>query len=267
MKAHSQSQASAPDRWRSQRDRPFNFCYYDSLMLTPDRIYEEELLDAGAGTDEDVVRNLSDLRRVNRWLGGNRIIFAALKSEMKIGDRHVTILDVGTGSADIPDAVTRWCERRRIVATTTAVDVSWRNLRLARARFSIPESVQFVQADSLALPFSGKTFDYVTASMFLHHFRDEDVVRLLSAFAKLARRAVVVNDLVRNLVPYYFTRLAGRLVATSYLTRNDAPVSVLRGFTVEDLKRHAGCAGLTEFRVQRMFPYRILLIARTNESD
>jgi ubiquinone/menaquinone biosynthesis C-methylase UbiE len=118
-----------------------------------------------------------------------------------------------------------------------------------------------VRADAVRLPFSDSSIDYVTASLFLHHFRDDDVVRLLAEFARVAKRGVIVNDLMRNLVPYYFIKLTGPLIARSWLTRNDGPVSVLRGFTREELSSLAGRAGLRHCNVERVFPYRLSLVA------
>ena len=154
------------------------------------------------------------------------------------------------------------CEQRGIEPVVSALDISERNLRIARRKLGVSGQIQFVQADSLMLPFAGRSFDFVTASLFLHHFRDDDVVRLLSDFARIAKRAVIVNDLVRNMVPYYFTRLTGPFLATSFLTRNDGPVSVLRGFTAEELKNLAERAGLGQFEVKRSFPYRLSLVAQ-----
>jgi ubiquinone/menaquinone biosynthesis C-methylase UbiE len=231
-------------------------------MLTPKRIYVEELLDAGEGTDEDVARNLTDLRRINRLLGGTRVVIEALSSYLNTRDtKQVSLLDVGTGSADIPTAVAEWCDARRIKPLIAALDISERNLRIARTRLGIAGEIKLVRADSLSLPFRERSFDFVTASLFLHHFQDEDVVRLLADFSRVARRAVIVNDLVRNLIPYYFARLTGPVLATSFLTRNDGPVSVLRGFTADEMKDLAGRAGLRQVEVRRVFPYRLSLVA------
>jgi 2-polyprenyl-3-methyl-5-hydroxy-6-metoxy-1,4-benzoquinol methylase len=231
-------------------------------MLTPKRIYVEELLDAGEGTDDDVVRNLSDLRRINRFLGGTKVILSALSSFARGGEvERLSLLDVGTGSADIPAEVIGWCKRRGISATVSALDISERNLRIARTRLGVSREIHFVRGDSLKLPFAARSFDFVTASLFLHHFHDEEVVRLLSDFARVARRAVIVNDLVRNMVPYYFARLTGPILATSFLTRNDGPISVLRGFTAGEMKSLAERAGLGRFEVKRSFPYRLSLVA------
>ena len=236
-------------------------------MLTPARIYEEELLDAGEGTDEDVRKNLLDLRRINRLLGGTRVVIDALgqsihKQSVNGGNvERLSLLDVGTGSADIPAEVCRWCRARAIEPFVAALDLSERNLRIARKDLSAGAELSFVRGDALSLPFAARSFDYVTASLFLHHFRDEDVARLLADFARVARRAVIVNDLVRNLVPYYFSRVTGPFLATSFLTRNDGPVSVLRGFTATELEVLAERAGFVSFRVKRMFPYRLSLVA------
>ena len=232
-------------------------------MLTPKRIYVEELLDAGEGTDDDVARNLSDLRRINRFLGGTKVVLEALSTYLGSRDTdQVSLLDIGTGSADIPTAVAKWCDSRGIRPLMAALDISERNLRIARTRLGIGSDVKLVQADSMRLPFVENSFDFVTASLFLHHFKDEDVVQLLSDFARVARRAIIINDLVRNLIPYYFARLTGPVLATSYLTRYDGPVSVLRGFTLDEMKSLAERAGLRNVIVKRVFPYRLSLVAK-----
>lgn len=232
-------------------------------MLTPKRIYEEEMLDAGEGTDQDVARSLSDLRRINRFLGGRKVVLNALSSCLDgAREESLSLLDVGTGSADIPMAVAGHCKSRGLQAFIAAVDISERNLRISRAHLGVSPEVHLVQANSLELPFAERSFDFVTASLFLHHFRDDDVVSLLADFGRIARRAVIVNDLIRNLVPYYFTRITGPILAASFLTRNDAPVSVLRGFTLDEMNDLARRAGLKNRKLKRMFPYRLSLVAR-----
>lgn len=231
-------------------------------MMTPKRIYQEELLDAGAGGDEDVARNLADLRRINRFLGGKKVVLRAISS--CLGDAQlepVSILDVGTGSADLPMAVAESCKARGLATFVTAVDISERNLRISRERLGVCPEVNLVRADSLSLPFAARSFDFVTASLFLHHFRDDDVVRLLADFGRIAKRAVIVNDVVRHLVPYYLMRIIGPLLATSFLTRNDAPVSVLRGFTTDEMNDLARLAGLKVREMKRVFPYRLSMVA------
>lgn len=229
-------------------------------LLTPERIYEQELLDAGDGTDDEVVGNLSDLRRINQLLGGTRVVMQAIRTSLDSSRKEVSLLDIGTGSADIPSSVAAKLRRLGINPFVAALDLSERNMRLTCARLMVDEAISLIQANAFDLPFEDRSFDFVTASLFLHHFRENEIVRLLKGFARVARRAVIINDLMRNLVPYYFIRMAGA-VFESRLTRNDAPVSVLKGFTAEELRQLARRAGLTHFRVRRLFPYRLLLVA------
>ncbi|HKA17646.1 MAG TPA: methyltransferase domain-containing protein [Blastocatellia bacterium] len=231
-------------------------------MLTPERLYEEELLDAGEGTDDDVAGSLIDLRRINRFLGGRKVIMRAIETCLqRVGPERISLLDVGTGSADLPIVVSENCRARGIATFVAAVDLSERNLRIARTRLGVGPEIHLVRANSLNLPFAPRSFDIVTASLFLHHFQDDDVVTLLKDFARIARQAVIVNDLIRNLVPYYFTRIAGPLLAKSFLTRNDGPVSVLRGFTVSEMNELSERAGLKRRELKRVFPYRLSLVA------
>src|SRR6476646_7615202 len=107
-------------------------------ILTPKRIYEEELLDAGEGTDDDVAGSLVDLRRVNRFLGGKKVVLRAISSCLDgTNSHHLSLLDVGTGSADLPTAVAENCKRRGVTTFVAAVDLSERNLRISRARLGV----------------------------------------------------------------------------------------------------------------------------------
>ena len=237
-------------------------------MLTPKRIYVEELLDAGAGADKDVAENLSDLRRINRFLGGQRVVMKALAAHLaESRSERFSLLDVGTGSADIPGAISKWARARGIETIVCALDVSERNLRVARGVLGVAADLRLVRGDARLLPFPDRSFDFVTASLFLHHFHDEDAVMLLAEFRRVARRAVIVNDLTRNLVPYYFIKLLGPLFTDSFLTRHDGPVSVLRGFTRTELRGLARLAGMRRFEVTRIFPYRLLLVANGSDAN
>src|SRR5882762_8733854 len=99
-------------------------------MLTPKRIYQEEMLDAGEGTDQDVAHSLSDLRRINRLLGGRRVIMRALSSFLD-GANHqkISLLAVGTGSADMPMEVAAGCRARGVESFIGAGNISERKLR------------------------------------------------------------------------------------------------------------------------------------------
>jgi len=133
-----------------------------------------------------------------------------------------------------------------------------KRLHLQRAR-NLPRVV----ASAGRLPFADSSFDFVTASLLLHQFRDADVVELLREFGRTCRRAVLINDLERHWFPLLFLRLTSPLVARSYLTQHDAPASIRQGFLPQELGELARAAGYHDFLVRRHLPwFRLSLVAR-----
>jgi ubiquinone/menaquinone biosynthesis C-methylase UbiE len=119
--------------------------------------------------------------------------------------------------------------------------------------------IKAVRADALRMPFADDAFDYVVCSLFTHHFRDEAVVAVLGEMSRVARRRVYVIDIHRHALAYFLYTTAGRLVLHNPLVREDGALSILRGFLPEELRRLAERAGLAGAKVERRFPYRLVL--------
>lgn len=214
------------------------------------RASDEELLDAGV-PDDEARRILADLRFVNRWLGGRRSLLRAVGPFLR-GAERPRLLDVGCGSADLPAAVVRQSGGRVLAV---GVDLKLPHLREA------PPDVRRVVADAARLPFAARSFEVVTVSLFLHHIDPPDVPPLLRGLFDLARRALVVNDLRRALVPYLFGRATFPLLFQSRVSVNDGLVSIRRGFTRDELAAAFADAGIEGVRVVRRFPYRLVAVA------
>ena len=218
------------------------------------RTTDPELLDAGV-PEPEVVRSLADLRLVNRWLGSRRGLLAAVRPHLSGGGR---LLDVGCGSADLPAFL-----RSRLPGPIVAVGLDIKPLHLREA----PRTVHRVVADVRALPFRDRSFDVVTASLFLHHFDAPEVSPLLARLYALARRALVVNDLRRALVPFLFGRVFFRVLFRSPVSVVDGLVSIRRGFRAEELRTAFARAGIEGLTIRRSFPYRLLAVAKPPHAE
>jgi ubiquinone/menaquinone biosynthesis C-methylase UbiE len=212
------------------------------------RATERELLDEGV-PEAEALRSLSDLRLVNRWLGNRRALLRAVRPHLPPGGR---LLDVGCGSGDLPVFL-----RDRLPATPSIVGLDVKALHLRAA----PPVVRPVVGDVRSLPFADGSFDVVTASLFLHHFDAPELPALLAGLHRLARRALVVNDLHRALVPWLFGRAAFPLLFRSRVSVEDGLLSIRRGFRPEELRAAFAAAGLAPVSVRRSFPYRLLAVA------
>lgn len=218
------------------------------------RATEAEILD-GDPPEGEVRRSLADLRFVNRWLGNRGSLLRAVAPHLPPGGR---VLDVGCGSGDLPVFVAR-----RLPGPVLAVGLDVKALHLAAA----PRALRRVVGDVRRLPFGDGAFDVVTASLFLHHFDAPDLPEILRGLARLARRALVVNDLRRSLVPFLFGRAAFPLLFRSPVSVADGLLSIRRGFRAEELRAALAAAGLEDVVLRRSFPYRLLAVARPRGSD
>jgi hypothetical protein len=118
----------------------------------------------------------------------------------------------------------------------------------------------FIQGDARALPFADASVDFVISSLFLHHFTPTALVQALPRWAGLARRSLIMTDLVRHPAPYWFMKVTSPVFARSAITRHDAAVSIRRAYRPEELQRIAVEAGFPQARVYTCLPYRLILV-------
>ena len=214
------------------------------------RATDPEALDLGVAPDE-ALRSLADLRFVNRWLG-NRGRFVGAVLPYLQGSARPRLLDVGSGSGDVPAVLRRALGGQLAVA---AVDIKLLHLQAA------PPELLRVVADARRLPFAPGSFDVVTASLFLHHFDQAALPDLLRGLYGLARRALVVNDLRRARVPYLFGRAVFPLLFKSRISIEDGLISIRSSFREPELRAAFAAAGVPAVRIERNWPYRLLAVA------
>lgn len=213
------------------------------------RATEPEELDLGV-SEAEALGSLADLRFVNQWLGGWTTLAAAVRP-YAAGRPGTRLLDVGSGSADLPALL----ERTFPGLLAVAVDLKPLHLRQA------PAALRRAAADVRDLPFRDGSFDLVTASLFLHHFDAGQLPEVLHALARVARGAVIVNDLRRSAIPFLFGRVAFPLLFRSRVTVADALLSIRRGFTPGELRAGFVEAGLPQVRIRSAWPYRLVAVA------
>ncbi len=220
-----------------------------------------ELLDQPDVEVQALAGNLAHLRLMNRWFGWSRALTRDLLALMhRRGLREALLLDVATGSADVPQAAAAALARRGRRLHLLASDVARPVLHEARARAAHGWPVQLLQHDARAIPLRDGSVDIVTCCLAAHHLDPPGVHALLTEMWRVARHAVVVSDLARGPLAYLGARLLA-LVLRNPLTAHDGPVSVLRAYTPAELRRLAAEAGLAQVRVRTHLPARMILIA------
>lgn len=206
------------------------------------RCLDPEILDVKRPPRELVEGSYRFLGWINRWLGGVRATRIAFR-EFARGwrpDERIRVLDVASGTGDIPRELARRDPRLEV----TCLDIEPDPLGTVRVR-----------GNAVRLPFRDGAFDYVITSLFLHHLPDDAARAALAEFDRVARRGMVMNDLLRRRRLYWWTKFF--TMFGNEIVRNDGPLSVLKSFTVGELGELARPLGYLKTRV--CFGHRVIL--------
>jgi SAM-dependent methyltransferase len=214
-----------------------------------------ELMDAPVDAPAELAANLADIAFANRWLGG----IAPIVREVRRADAR-SVLDVGTGCADVPQAIVRDGRRRGVDVRATCLDHSEQMLEIARRRTGGDERLTFVLGSGERLPFDDASFDVVTCTLALHHFEPPAAGALLREVRRVARRTPIVGDLVRSALAYAGTWIYAHVTTRNRLTRHDAPLSVRRAYTPAEALGLARDAGWHAPRAVREPFFRMTLV-------
>jgi hypothetical protein len=235
--------------------------------LTQRRLAPEHM-DDPAALREDLAEALRFIRLVNARLGGTRAAVGQFQRWSRAWNRGETIriIDIGTGSADIPLALAAWARSAGFTVYITAVDLHPVTIDLARQHVGERSDISIMLADALKLTelFQPQSFHYAHAGMFLHHLSDVQVMTVLRIMDRLTTRGLIWNDLIRS----RFGKLGARLLTLGLPAhvKHDATVSVDAGFTRSEALDLARRAGLANSRWRNHLLHRFTLVSEKAEN-
>lgn len=212
-----------------------------------------ELLDGPLDDPAALTANLRDLRRINDRLGGVSLSAPAIEALAAHRD-ELTLLDVGTGGADIPLALIELASAAGRRLTIVAIDSRPEVLSaavLAWPAVATTAGLELHVGDGRSLPYPDRSFDVVHASLVVHHLGTDDAAGLLREMARVSRLGVVINDLERSWRGWVGAWLLGHLLTRNRYTRHDAPLSVRRAYRADEMATMLRDAGLTPVRTLR----------------
>jgi len=221
-------------------------------VLVPSRRRGVEILDDPATDPALRARSIGDVTRSNTLLGGTRAVLSELARLFPSLGASATLLDVGTGLADIPRRARGRARARGLALRAFGLDEAESLSREARAALD-----GAVCGDARALPVATASVDVVTCSQLLHHFADDEIPTILRELDRVARDWIVVSDLRRSWIAAWGFWLVSWPLRFHRVTRHDGFVSVLRGFTADELARHILTATGQRPDVRRHLGYRI----------
>ena len=208
----------------------------DFFVSTKYRTDKEELMD-DFSIGGDLLRDTLDkLENINRWLGGNLMTVKALKKVLKNHpkEQELTIADIGCGHGDILRDVAKFGRKNGYKMKLIGMDANPTAIAYANELSTEFPELSFKTEDIFSEAFKNRKFDVVLATLFLHHFKEAQLVSFLGNTLKQTKIGIVVNDLHRHKLAYYLFMLLSVFIKNNMIIE-DGLTSVLRGFKRNEL--------------------------------
>jgi SAM-dependent methyltransferase len=230
------------------------------------RSYRKELLDGDNIPFPDIKRNMEELDLINHRLGGHRITKEGL-SEVLRGRSNaapVHIVEIGCGGGDNLRVIRQWAEKKKIAVALTGIDVNEQCIVFARSHED-NRDIRFIHSDyrDVAFPIIP---DIIFSSLFCHHFDDDELVFMLRWMKANSCQGFFINDLHRHPLAFYAIRLLTKFFSRSYLVKNDAPLSVQRGFRRKDWVQAFKLAHIDQYNCRWRWAFRWLVTCHTHDT-
>ncbi|HLX91132.1 MAG TPA: methyltransferase domain-containing protein [Puia sp.] len=226
---------------------------------------KKELLDSD-GIPFDAIRaNMEELDLINSRLGGHRTTINGFKQLLK-NQKEVVVCEIGCGGGDNLMAIHRWCKRRGIAARFIGIDINPDCVAIARAACDLSNFI-FIASDYRQINFDKDRPDIIFSSLFCHHFSHDELVYMMQWMIENSSKGIFINDLHRHAIAYYSIFWLTRAFSNSYLVKNDAPLSVLRGFRRKEWLEILGDAGFTPQELSWRWAFRWLIVIRKKSTD
>jgi 2-polyprenyl-3-methyl-5-hydroxy-6-metoxy-1,4-benzoquinol methylase len=204
-----------------------------------------EMMDRPQSVSAELERDLERIRQLNRWFGSYRLVLGFIQRWIRPADK-LRVVDLATGSGDIPRLIVDYARKISAKVEIDALDRQPATLEIAR-RLSVnyPE-ISYREANVLEWN-SVEEYDITLCTLALHHFSNEDAVRLLHRCREVSKRFVLVSDLRRGFFLIAGVYLLTALIFREPMTRYDARLSAARAFSFSEMRDLARQAGWQDF--------------------
>lgn len=222
-----------------------------------ERSCTKELLDADNIPDKDLYQNLKELDVINALLGGYRMTFSALNKVLKKG-KNYTLVDIGSGGGDTLKRIFKWNQSKNYDLNLYGIDLKQTCVDYS-TRINANAEIKFICDDYKNIYKHVPKVDIIHACLFCHHLTDAEIIELIQ-FTQANKSILIINDLERNAFAHYSIKYLTRFLSKSYLVKNDAPLSVLRGFKTKEWEKLIQESEAKHYTINYKWAFRLEVI-------
>lgn len=220
-----------------------------------------ELMDDFNCTGPVVEQTLRELEVINRLLGGNKVTVSGVWALAESGNREpLSILELGCGGGDMLQLLDGQFKRENRAATFIGIDANPNIIAYASKHAEHRPTISFAAMNIFSPECKKIDCDIAIATLFLHHFDDQQLVETLSHLNKKTKLGIVINDLHRHPLAYYSIKILTQFFSKSEMVKNDGPLSVLRGFSRKEWQSILKKAGIKNYSLRWKWAFRWQII-------
>jgi 2-polyprenyl-3-methyl-5-hydroxy-6-metoxy-1,4-benzoquinol methylase len=223
-----------------------------------------EIMDDLQCSGQVVTQTLRELDIINRLLGGNNVTLSGVQAILaqRSAPAELVIGDLGCGSGDMLKRIAEYGRKLGLKLRLVGIDANPNIIAFAVHNCRDYSEINFEVVNVFSEDFQNTQFDIVVATLFLHHFTNDELVQLLRSLARQTKIGIVINDIHRHWLAYHSIRLLTKFFSKSSMVKFDAPLSVRRAFRRNELEALLGKAEITNFVIRWKWAFRWQLLIR-----
>lgn len=235
------------------------------MNMLPDfhaRTDAQEIMDDLEMEGDLLEKTLDQLAWINVWLGGNLITWEGIRKICKkLPNKHLVIGDLGTGGGDALRYLAKKTKRCTVQFQFIGLDANEATLAYA-TKLSVPyPNISYRKENILDPKTSFKGIDVVTCALFLHHFKNEEIIELIKRCKEDGVKFLLINDLQRHKLPYILFFIVSKILHFTNMAHHDGLISVRRGFKRQELQQLLQACKSSDISIKWRWAFRYLLIA------
>ena len=226
------------------------------------RSLEKELLDADDISFDEIALNMQELNTINTLLGGHAISLSGFMQLVK-NKKKISVCEIGCGGGDNLLVILNYCQKKEIAVSLIGIDINQECIQFAKTNHKLNDHTQFICSD-YSLAELKEEPDIIFSSLFCHHFNHSDLVKQLQWMQQNSQVGFFINDLQRNWLAYYSIKWLTQIFSKSRLVKNDAPLSVARGFHKSEWNTLFDLAQIKSVTINWKWAFRYLIVYNHN---
>lgn len=228
------------------------------MNIFSQRSEQVEIMDDLLCSGKVVDQTLKELDNINKWLGGNEVTIHALNQLLKKRSKNkiISIVDLGCGSGEMLKLIQHWSKKNNYILSLTGIDANPGIVNYAKNHLKDYPAIEFLSMNIFEESFWNNKYDVVVSTLFFHHFTSKQLIEFFKQLKNHVGIGIIINDIHRHWFAYHSIRLITRFFSRSPMVKYDAPLSVLRAFTRNELKIILSGAGISNYQIRWRWAFR-----------